>query len=103
MSGRFDLNKQIDEFRDLFDGYHNQDIYFNMPMQYMANQHDWQMLNAIRQVEIIIAIGQTDPFIHNNQQFSQLLWNKGIHNQLHIWDNYAHRPRYWKKMVQLYL
>ena len=34
MSGRFDLTKQIFDFGDLFDDYHNEDIYFNMPGQY---------------------------------------------------------------------
>jgi esterase/lipase superfamily enzyme len=103
MSGRFDLTKQIQDFRDLFDGYHNQNIYFNIPHQFVANLHDDHILNAIRNMEIILAIGQTDPFLQNNQEFSELLWSKGIHNQLHIWDNYAHRARYWRQMVQLYL
>jgi esterase/lipase superfamily enzyme len=103
MSGRYDLTKTILDFRDLFDGYHNEDIYFNTPRQYMANMHEGNTLNAIRNMEIIIAVGQIDPFMPGNKEFSELLWDKGIWHQLHIWDNYAHRPRYWQKMVQLYL
>jgi len=103
MSGRYDLTIQIHDFKDLFDGYHDENTYFNMPMQYVANLYDDRNLEAIRNLDIILAIGETDPFITNNQQFSQLLWNKGLPNQLYIWDNYAHRPRYWKQMVQLYL
>ncbi len=103
MSGRYDLTLQLQDFRDLFDGYHNQDIYFNMPMQYVANLHESHTLDAMRRMEIIIAIGETDPFLQNNRNFSQLLWDKGVFNQLHIWDGYAHRPRYWRQMVQLYL
>jgi len=103
MSGRYDLTRQIQDFRDLFDGYHNQDVYFNMPMQYIAHLHEWHTLDAIRRMEIIFAIGETDPFLQNNKDFSQVLWGKGIANQLHIWKNYAHRPRYWRQMVQLYL
>jgi esterase/lipase superfamily enzyme len=103
MSGRYDLTWQIQDFDDLFDGFRNGDIYFNTPMQYMANMHDHHILTAIRRIEIIIAIGETDPFLPNNQQFSKLLWDKGVPNQLYIWENYAHRPRYWRQMVQLYL
>jgi len=103
MSGRYDLTKQIEYFRDLFNGYHNDNIYFNMPLQYVANVQDAYTLDAMRHLEIILAIGQTDPFLANNYEFSQLLWSKGVPNQLYVWDNYAHRPRYWKKMVQLYL
>jgi esterase/lipase superfamily enzyme len=103
MSGRYDLTKQIQDFRDLFDGYFSEDIYFNMPQQFVANIDDELILNAIGKIEIIMAVGETDPFLLNNQEFSQLLWSKGLPNQLHIWDKYAHRPRYWKQMVRLYL
>jgi esterase/lipase superfamily enzyme len=103
MSGRFDLTIPIQDFRDLFDGYHNTDIYLNMPAQFTANIDDEVYLSALRQIEFIFAIGETDPFICNNHRMSQVLWHKEIPNQLHIWDGYAHRPRYWKQMVQLYL
>jgi esterase/lipase superfamily enzyme len=103
MSGRYDLTRDICDFRDLFDGYRNETIYFNMPMQFAANIHDQGQLEAMKQIEFVFAIGETDPFICNNHEFSNLLWNKGIPNQLYVWENYAHRPRYWKQMVQLYL
>jgi esterase/lipase superfamily enzyme len=103
MSGRFDLTKPIFDFKDLFDGYHNEDIYFNMPGQFMANLNDAPTLDAIRSMEFIFAIGETDPFVNSNYEFSSLLRIKGINNQLYIWNNYAHRPRYWKQMVRLYL
>jgi len=103
MSGRFDLTQQIDDFKDLFDGYRNEDIYFNMPLQFMANLDDTKVLDVIRKTEIIMAVGETDPFVTSNRQFSAVLADKGIPHQLYIWDNYAHRPRYWKQMVHLYL
>ncbi|TSJ40488.1 esterase [Mucilaginibacter corticis] len=103
MSGRYDLGRQIHSFRDLFDGYHNEDIYFNMPQQYIANVHDDAQLQALRRLEITLAVGETDPFLISNQEFSQSLWDKSIPHQFYIWDNFAHKPRSWKKMVQLYL
>ncbi|WP_428329572.1 esterase family protein [Mucilaginibacter sp.] len=103
MSGRYDLTRQVNDYKDLFDGFHNEDVYFNMPRQFVANLYDDHILNAIRHINIILAIGQTDPFLSNNQEFSELLWSKGVANQLYIWNNYAHNPRYWKQMVQLYL
>jgi esterase/lipase superfamily enzyme len=103
MSGRYDLTQQVDDFKDLFDGYKSEDIYFNMPLQFMANLEDGVVLNTIKKMEIIMAVGKTDPFITSNQNFSELLSAKGIAHQLYIWDNYAHRPRYWKQMVHLYL
>lgn len=103
MSGRFDLTIPVLDFRNLFDDYHNADIYFHMPAQFIANIDDEVYLDALRQIEFIFAIGETDPFVCNNHHMSQLLWYKDIPNQLYIWTGYAHRPRYWKQMVQLYL
>ena len=103
LSGRYDLTKEVRYFKDLFDGYHNEDIYFNMPLQFMGNMQSPEVLDAINKLEIILAVGQTDPFLTNNVDFSNLLWNKGIANQFYVWDNYAHQPRYWRQMVRLYL
>jgi esterase/lipase superfamily enzyme len=103
MSGRYDLTYPIPHFNDLFDGFHNEDIYYNMPLQFIANLSDETMLQKIRKMEIILAIGETDPFLFTNRQLSQKLHDKKIPHQLHVWDGYAHRPRYWRQMVQLYL
>lgn len=102
MSGRYDLTRPTQYFRDLFDGYHNEDIYFNMPTQFIANVNCDEQLSQLRKLEIILAIGETDPFHQSNSELSQLLWSKGIANQFYTWHNYAHNPRSWKKMVQLY-
>ncbi|MBS7564146.1 esterase family protein [Mucilaginibacter sp. Bleaf8] len=103
MSGRYDLTQSLPNFKDLFDGYHNETIYFNMPAQYTTNLHEPGTLAALRHMDITLAVGQTDPFVGSNQYLSQLLWSKHIPHQFYIWDNYAHRPRYWRQMVQLYL
>ncbi|EOR92919.1 hypothetical protein ADIARSV_4007 [Arcticibacter svalbardensis MN12-7] len=103
MSGRYDLSQNIQYFKDLFDGYHNENIYFNTPVQFIANMHDEHILNNIRNMEIVMAIGQTDSFLSGNQEFSRVLWSKGIAHHLYVWDKDAHRPRYWRRMVQFYL
>jgi esterase/lipase superfamily enzyme len=103
MSGRFDLTRQVQFFNDLLDGYHNEDVYFNMPRQYMANLYDETNLNTIRNMEIILAIGEADPFIYDNREFSGVLWNKQIGHQFYVWGDYAHKPRYWRQMVGFYL
>ena len=103
MSGRFDLTRPVQYFRDLFDGYHNENIYFNMPRQFMANIQDEPLLDTIRRLDIRVAIGETDPFRYDNHEFSELLGWKGISHQFHTWNGYAHAPKSWRKMVQLYL
>lgn len=103
MSGRYDLTQNIQYFWDLFNGYHNDDIYFNMPQQYLPNISDHQLLESIRRMEIVLAMGETDPFINDSHHFSHLLWNKGIPNQFYVWGGFAHRPKHWRNMVRLYL
>lgn len=103
MSGRYDITRQIQFFNDLLDGFHNEDVYFNMPRQYVANLHDEANLNNIRNMEIILAIGEADPFISDNREFSGLLHDKQINHQFYVWGDYAHKPRYWRQMVGLYL
>lgn len=103
MSGRYDLTRPVQYFRDLFDGWHNQNIYFNMPRQFMANMHNESLLNQIRRLEVVVVIGETDPFRTDNYEFSQILGWKGIRHEFYTWNGYAHAPRSWKKMVQLYL
>lgn len=103
MSGRYDLTLELHHFSDLFDGYHDENIYFNMPLQYLSNLRDEYILKYLKKLDIKLVIGETDPFLSSNWQLRDLLGDKGISNQLYIWDNDAHRPRYWRKMVQLYL
>ncbi len=103
MSGRYDLTKQVQSFRDLFDGFRNEDIYFNMPQYFLPNLKNEKILQAIRKMDIIIAIGEKDPFISSNRELSDILNRKKIPHHLYIWSGYAHRPYYWQQMVKLYL
>jgi esterase/lipase superfamily enzyme len=103
ISGRYDLTKNPGDFKDLLDGFHDESVYYNMPGQYIANLTDEYLLAAVRNLEIILAIGETDPFLYSNKELSQQLWDKGIPNQLYLWESNAHRPHYWRKMVPLYI
>jgi esterase/lipase superfamily enzyme len=103
MSGRYDLTWATGYFRDLFSGYHDEDIYFNTPIQFIPNLQDKQTLADLRKMDIILAIGQEDAFLENNIHFSEILNHKDIHHHLYVWDEEAHKARYWRKMVQIYL
>ena len=103
MSGRYDLTHATGSFRDLLDGYHDMDVYFNMPNQYMSNLTDPHIIGLIKKMDIVFAIGETDAFLNNNIQMSDILNRKAINNHLSIWGEEAHRPRYWRQMVKIYL
>jgi esterase/lipase superfamily enzyme len=99
LSGRYDLTCGVGSFRDLFDGYYDEDVYFNNPSHFVPNINDPEMLDLIRRMQVTIAIGETDSFLENNLQFRDALYGRGIHPSFHIWSGEAHRARDWREMV----
>ena len=103
MSGRYDLTINIGHYEDLLSGYWDENVYFNMPMQYLSNLSDPDMLCKIKQMEIVMAIGQDDVLLENNWTLNRTLSEKGARTCLHVWDQEAHRARWWRQMVNNYL
>ena len=102
-SGRFDLTLEIEHFKNLFDGYYDDNIYFHTPAHFLPNLGVGQQLTDIKKMEIIIVIGKDDPFLDNNKHLSRILHEKGINHALYLWDGRAHQGRYWRKMAPLYI
>ena len=102
MSGRYDLTKKLSYYDDLLEGYWDETIYFNMPSQYINNisEHD---LFALSKLEIVLVVGNDDPFYENNKSLSEELAAKGINNQLFVWEGVAHNAKSWRKMLDIYL
>jgi esterase/lipase superfamily enzyme len=103
LSGRYDLTGSVGNFRGLFDGYYDQNIYYNTPCHFIPLLTDPVILDQLRRMEIILVIGEDDPFLENNYQLSDALQKKQIKHALHVWSGEAHRARYWRQMVSLYL
>jgi esterase/lipase superfamily enzyme len=103
LSGRYDLTTTMEHFDDLFDGYRDQNIYYNMPGLFIPYLHDHHIITQLKLMEIIFVVGEKDVFVENNRDLSNALWEKGIWNALHLWDGESHKARYWRHMVQLYL
>ncbi len=102
-SGRYDLTMPVDNFHNLFDGYYDENIYHNTPTHFLPQLNCEWRLQHLRKMDIVFTIGKEDPFLDNNQHLSHLLWLKGIWHAMHKWDGRAHRGRYWRQMVALYV
>lgn len=102
LSGRYDLTQGFGEFRDLLDGYRDQQVYFSMPLQFVHNLADGYLLSELSNLEVVLAVGRDDPFLKGNIDFAGMLGEKKLPCQLHIWDGRAHRPDDWKQMAPLY-
>ena len=102
-SGRYDLTLCIEAFQDLLDGYYDENVYFHTPSHFLVNLNCGWRLAHLRRMDIVIVVGNEDPFLHNNRQLSDILHGKGVRNQLHIWDGRAHSGKYWRRMASLYV
>jgi esterase/lipase superfamily enzyme len=102
-SGRYDLTLNVECFNDLLDGFYNDDVYFHTPSHFLPNLESPELLEKLKEMDIILVIGNEDPFLENNQQLSSTLAHKGIHHQLILWNERAHSGYYWRRMAPLYI
>ena len=103
MSGRYDLTINLKYFENLFEGFWNEDIYYNMPSQYVPNIIGDNMLGLLRKLDITIVIGKEDAFLENNKAISEALIAKNIPHKFYIWEGEAHKGYHWREMLKLYL
>ncbi len=91
------------DIRRFTDGYHDENVYFHNPVEYIAYEQEPQRLEALRHQDIILAVGRDDPLRESNEHLSHLLWNKDIWHALRIWDGFAHDWPIWQQMLRLYI
>lgn len=103
LSGRYDLTKPVEDFRDLFDGYYDETIYFNTPCHFVPNIHDEQQIQFMRRMKVIFVVGVDDPFLDSNCVLSQGLQQIGVEHDFVVWEGRAHKARHWRRMAELHL
>ena len=102
-SGRYDLARGMENFRDLLDGYYDDDVYFNMPNHYLPQLEDPGLLAELRRMDITFTVGEEDPFLADSSFLSQVMGEKGMGHAFHVWQGRAHAYRDWRNMIALYL
>jgi esterase/lipase superfamily enzyme len=93
----------IYDIRSWANGYHDDNLYFNNPVEYLPNEHDGRRLEALQRMDIVLATGRDDPNRASSETLSTILWNKGIGNALRLWDGWAHDWPWWRDMIRLYI
>jgi esterase/lipase superfamily enzyme len=99
MSGVYDLHEYTK-------GFHDEQVYYNSPMDYMPNlTDDWCLSNIRRSNHIHILSGSgsfEDPAAAS--RFAKVLYDKGINYELDIWGNeMTHDWPTWRAMLPHYL
>ena len=99
MSGVYDLHEYTK-------GFHDEQVYYNSPMNYVSNlTNEWYLENIRKSNHIHILSGSGD---HEDPQsarnFAGVLYNKGINYELDIWgQDMKHDWPTWRAMLPYYL
>jgi esterase/lipase superfamily enzyme len=98
MSGTYDLKYYSK-------GYHDENVYFNSPIDYLPNWNDEFMFEKMRRGKIIIASGQ-GPYEDPNAsiRLSEILNSKEVNHWLDLWGHdIRHDWPTWRQMLPYFL
>jgi len=96
LSGSFDI-------RSFVDGYSDDNVYFNNPVDYLPNLHDAWFLDHLRRMGIVLGTGDRDLCRDRNLHLSGLLNQKGIPHFLDDRKWCGHDWNYWRDMFPHYV
>jgi esterase/lipase superfamily enzyme len=92
MSGSFDI-------KSFCDGYYDDNIYFNNPVDYLSNDNNPELWN----MKIILGVGEWDICLEANQKLSQILNDKNISHWYDLRRWAKHDWPIWREMFPHYL
>jgi esterase/lipase superfamily enzyme len=98
MSGRFNMSSYLD-------GFHNEDVYYNVPMDYIGGLQEGEYANKLRSVEIYLVVGEWDvgTCLNETKQLAGLLAAKNIPHHLDIWGGADHDWPWWRREINSYI
>lgn len=108
---RFDLSIALSGVYDVrfFTGdfYQDDTLYFQSPIDYLANLNDDWFLQQYRQTHFIVAVGQgpwEEPHIQDTRRLEQLFRQKAIPGWFDYWGtDVAHDWPWWQKQLPYFL
>lgn len=99
ISGAYDL-------KDYTDGYWDEDVYFNSPLDYLPNLNDEGVLNQLRAKQHIHFVGGRGAYEapESAEAVGRVLASKGIPHEIDLWGaDVNHDWPWWRKMLPHYL
>jgi esterase/lipase superfamily enzyme len=99
MSGSYDVTPY-------FDGYFDDNVYFNNPASYLPNLDDDYFLPRLREADSIVILSGQGAWEapERSRQLSGILRSKGIPHTLDIWGpDVDHDWPWWRKMLPYWL
>jgi esterase/lipase superfamily enzyme len=96
MSGLYNI-------KELTRGYSDANVYAHDPSHYMQHEGDPGWLEAVRRMDIILALGRDDPHFEDNAHLSRVLWSRNIWHAFRPWEGWAHDWPWWHRMIRTYI
>jgi len=96
LSGAFNI-------KQFLDGYYDDNCYFNNPPDYIRNLNDENILNQIRQIGIILGVGEIDACKDENFEMSNVLNEKGINHWMDFRLGEEHDWPSWRRWLPQYV
>lgn len=97
MSGKFDI-------RNFFDGFYDNNVYFNNPVDYLPSLTNHDHLEGIRRMDIRLVTGEWDICMDAAVDMSDKLYRKAIPHTLDIWGNETkHDWSWWRDMIRKHI
>jgi esterase/lipase superfamily enzyme len=85
------------------DGYYDEEVHYHHPINIVRELQEGQLLDQIRRMEIIMAIGADDSAAWTNRALSDALWSKGVWHAMRWWDGWSHDWPFWRQMILHYI
>jgi len=94
LGGVFDIS-------DFLGGYHDDNVYFNNPVEYIPNLTDPYYLNQLgHTTKLVLMCGENDKFLSSTIEFHNILKRKGIPHHYEVWPAPCdHHEFWWKKQI----
>ena len=97
MSGSYDI-------KSFLDGFYDENVYFNNPVDYLPSLDDHNTLEAIRRNHIILSVGEHDPCKQGNDRLSGILHAKSIPHHFEVlrWA-FGHDWPWWRDSIRRHI
>ena len=97
MSGKYDI-------RSFMDGFYDDNVYFNNPVDFIPNLSDHLHLEALRKLDIRLVSGEWDMCLEAAVDMSDKLHRKSIPHALDVWgDQTKHDWPWWRDMIKKHI
>lgn len=97
LSGAFDI-------RSFLDGFYDDNVYYNNPVDYVPGLQDSGILEALRKTQLVFTVGEHDPCRDANFRIHDLLNAKGIPHTLDVLHGaFGHDWPWWRALLRTHI